>query len=173
MINFINSEYITISVERRLISNSNTSSVQGRKNIKSYSLHLRTVSSIISKSGLGTHLHHINHPNLCPHLIMEPQTKLNECKVNGCIQSFSTTALLKTHQAEQHCRIPCLYAHCSVSFGRKFDMNRHCKNQHQTGKEACLHGCGYTQRRDKMQSHLKICDFRRGISIYSCGLEHC
>ncbi|KAL5325394.1 hypothetical protein ACEPPN_006519 [Leptodophora sp. 'Broadleaf-Isolate-01'] len=83
-----------------------------------------------------------------------------KCKVKACFQTFDTTSLLKGHQAKDHNQFTCPYAECIVSCGRKSDMNRHCKNQHQFGKYVCS-GCGYVQRRDILMNHLKICTFQR------------
>ncbi|KAH9204320.1 hypothetical protein DL95DRAFT_471598 [Leptodontidium sp. 2 PMI_412] len=83
-----------------------------------------------------------------------------KCKFQACSQAFGTISQLKQHQVEYHNKIPCPYADCIASCGRKSDMKRHCKNQHQLGKYVC-NGCGYVQRYDILRNHLRTCNFRQ------------
>jgi hypothetical protein len=95
---------------------------------------------------------------------MESPSNAYVCRVKGCSHYFHGLGQLKEHQAVQHRQFPCAYSGCSISCRRKYDLRRHHKNQHDFYKEACSHGCGYIQRRDKMRNHLKECHFGKGIS---------
>ena len=96
-------------------------------------------------------------------IIIEQLSKAYTSRVKGCPYYFHDLGQLKEHQITQHHQFPCAYANCPISCGRKYNLDRHHKSQHKSGKKYCTNGCGYVQRPDKMQKHLKDCHFGEGI----------
>lgn len=98
----------------------------------------------VSKSNYSRHL------KVCP-------TNEFRCSFSGCGSSFKNKYQVKSHENKVHQeRIQCQVENCK-KFIKPTNMSEHVKSVH--GKIAC-DGCGLKFSLQRLQTHLKICDFK-------------